>query len=110
MEQEEVKKGFICCSVDTANHGDKRVQMVVVENMDKVREFIKTNIEDIKNETKELIENGTLSIENETIKDDCYYLVLKNEKATMLDVDSCYFQLDSFEFTYGQPFNFLGIY
>ena len=104
------KKGYICCSVDTACRGGKRVQMVVVDTIEDVHKFIKENIEDIKNEVKEYIENGTLVITNETIKDDYYYIRLDNTKKSLFDVDSCYFQLDSFEFTYGQPFNFNGLY
>ena len=104
--EEKKKTGWICCSVDTASHGDKRVQFLVVESTEDVHKFINENVDNIKNEVKEYIENGTLVITNETIKDDSYCLCLDNAKKSLFDIDSCYFKLDSFEFTYGEPFNF----
>lgn len=105
MEKEE-KKGYICCSVDDANHGFKTIQMCVVENIDKVHEFMEVNIKGIKDTVDEKIKNGELSVEEEIIEDTNYYLFLKNKKKDMFSADGCYFQLESFEFIYNVPFKF----
>jgi hypothetical protein len=104
--EDKNKTGWICCSVDTANHGIKKTQMVVVDDFEKVKEFMKVNIESIKESVGGYIKDGTLSIDEEITKDDCYYLLLKNNIHSMLECDSIWFRLDSFEFTYNIPFNF----
>lgn len=105
MEYEK-KTGWICCSVDTANHGMKRTQMVVVDDFEKVKEFMKVNIESIKESVDGYVKDGTISIVKETAKDDYYYLSLKNNNHSMFECDRIWFRLDSFEFTYNIPFNF----
>ena len=103
---EETKKGWICCSVDTANHGMEKTQMVVVDDFEKVKEFMKVNIESIKETVDDYISDGTLSIVEEITEDDYYYLSLKNNHRNMFECDRIWFKLDSFEFTYNIPFNF----
>lgn len=103
---EENKKGWICCSIDTANHGMEKTQIVIVDDFEKVKEFIKINIEAIKETVDNCIKNGTLSIIEEITKDDYYYLSLKNNNCGMFESDRIWFRLDSFEFTYNIPFNF----
>jgi len=104
--EDKKKTGWICCSVDTANHGMKKTQMVVVDDFEKVKEFMKVNIDGIKETVDYYVKTGTLSIVKETAKDDCYYLLLKNNNNSMFECDSIWFRLDSFEFTYNIPFNF----
>lgn len=106
MEEDKNKKGWICCSVDTAHHGMKKTQIVVVDDFEKVKEFMKVNIESIKETVDGYIRDGTLSIVQEITKDDCYYLSLKNNNHSMFESDGIWFSLDSFEFTYNIPFNF----
>ena len=100
------KTGWICCSVDTANHGIKQTRMAVVDDFEKVKEFMKVNIESIKETVDDYIKDGTLSIVKETTQDDCYYLLLKNNNHSVFECDSIWFWLDSFEFTYNTVFNF----
>ena len=100
------KTGWICCSVDTANHGMKKTQMVVVDDFEKVKEFMKVNIESIKETVDGYIKDGTLSIVKEITEDDFYYISLKNNNHSMFECDSIWFRLESFEFTYNIPFNF----
>ena len=103
---EENKKGWICCSIDNAYHGNKKTRLVVVDNYEKVKEFIKENIKSIKDTVETYIKNGELIIDKEIIKENSYYLLLKNNKKGVFSLDGCEFQLDAFEFTYNIPFNF----
>jgi hypothetical protein len=100
------KTGWICCSVDTANSGIKKTRMAVVDDFEKVKEFMKVNIDGIKESVDGYIKDGTLSIDEEITKDDCYYLLLKNNNHSVFECDSIWFWLDSFEFTYNTVFNF----
>lgn len=100
------KTGWICRSIDTANHGTKRTKIVIVEDFEKVKEFIKVNIESIKETVDDYIKDGILSIVKEITEDDYYYLSLKNNNRGMFECDEICFSLDSFEFTYNIPFNF----
>lgn len=104
--EDKKKTGWICCSVDTANHGMKKTQMVVVDDFEKVKEFMKVNIESIKETVNPYITDGTLSIVDEIIKDDNYHLSLENNHKSMFECDDIWFTLDAFEFTYNIPFNF----
>ena len=104
---EENKKGWICCSVDTAHHGMKKTKkIVVVDDFEKVKEFMQVNIESIKETVNDYIKDGILSIVEEITKDDSYYLSLKNNNHNIFECDSIWFGLDSFEFAYNIPFNF----
>lgn len=104
--EDKKKTGWICCSVDTANSGMKKTQMVVVDDFEKVKEFMKVNIESIKETVNPYIKDGTLSIVKEITEDDNYYLSLKNNHNSIFERDSIWFTLDAFEFTYNIPFNF----
>ena len=101
----ESKTGWICCSVDTANHGMKSTQMVVVEDFEKVKEFMKVNIESIKESVDNYIKDGTLSIVKEITEDNFYYISLENNNHSMFECDDIWFRLEAFEFTYNTPFN-----
>ena len=100
------KTGWICCSVDTANHGRKSTQMVVVDDIEKVKEFMKVNIESIKETVDSYIKDGTLSIVEEVTEDNLYYILLENNNHSMFECDDIWFRLEAFEFTYNIPFNF----
>lgn len=104
--EDKKKTGWICCSVDTANHGMTKTKMVIVDDFEKVKEFMKVNIESIKETVDDYIKNGTLSIIKEITKDDYYYLSLENNNNSMFECDRIWFRLESFEFTYNIPFNF----
>lgn len=100
------KTGWICCSVDIANHGMKSTQMVVVDDFEKVKEFMKVNIDGIKESVDNYIKDGTLSIVEEITKDNFYYISLENNNHSMFECDDIWFRLEAFEFTYNTPFNF----
>lgn len=102
----ENKTGWICCSVDTANHGMKKTQMIVVDDFEKVKEFMKVNIESIKETVDYYVKVGTLSIVKEITEDNFYYISLENNSHSMFECDNIWFRLEAFEFTYNIPFNF----
>lgn len=104
--KDKKKTGWICCSSDTANHGMKQTQMVVIDDFKKVKEFMKVNIESIKEAVYDYIKDGTLSIAKEITEDDFYYILLKSNNHNMFECDSIWFRLEAFEFTYNMRFNF----
>ena len=80
--------------------------MVVVDDFEKVKEFMKVNIESIKETVNPYVKDGTLSIVEEITEDNYYYLSLENNNHSIFECDSIWFMLESFEFTYNVPFNF----
>jgi hypothetical protein len=107
--EDKNKTGWICSSSDTAHHGMKKTQMVVIDDFEKVKEFMKVNIESIKETVDDYIKDGTLSIVKEITEDNFYYISLKNNNHSMFECDSIWFRLEAFEFTYNILFNYTSL-